>query len=320
MFANMDYVYEVYKEGSFSKAAANLYISQPALSATVKKIEKKIGMPLFDRSTVPVQLTECGKKYMKTAEKILDLEEDFQCYVGNLNELRTGRLTIGGTYLFISFVLPPIVKKFKERFPKIKLNLVEANTSQIEKKLFSGEIDLMLDNYPMDEEIYDKRFFMKEALLLAVPASFESNKAAGAWGMTSEDIRQNVHLNPEVYGVALKLFENDPFLMLRSHNDTRERVDAICRRAGFTPKVAFKMDQILSVLSYTEREMGISIVSDTVVKGFPYNRNMIYYKIDDPAAQRNVYFYYRKNKYFTKSMAEFMKVAVEEKAIINKNI
>ena len=66
--------------------------------------------------------------------------------------------------------------------------------------------------------------------------------------------------------------------------------------------------------------MGISIVSDTVVKGFPYNRNMIYYKIDDQAAQRNVYFYYRKNKYFTKSMAEFMKVAVEEKAIINKNI
>ena len=53
----------------------------------------------------------------------------------------------------------------------------------------------MLDNYPMDEEIYDKRFFMKEALLLAVPASFESNKAAGAWGMTSEDIRQNVHLS-----------------------------------------------------------------------------------------------------------------------------
>ena len=93
----------------------------------------------------------------------MDLEEDFQCYVGNLNELRTGRLTIGGTYLFISFVLPPIVKKFKERFPKIKLNLVEANTSQIEKKLFSGEIDLMLDNYPMDEEIYDKRFFMKRS-------------------------------------------------------------------------------------------------------------------------------------------------------------
>lgn len=314
-FANMEYVYEVYKEGSFSKAAANLYISQPALSATVKKVEKKIGMPIFDRSTVPVQLTECGKKYVKTAEKIMDLEEDFQCYVGNLNELRTGRLCIGGTYLFISFVLPGIIKKFREKFPKVKLNLVEAHTSQIEKKLFSGEVDLILDNYPMDEEIYDRRFFMKETLLLAVPASFESNKAAGTWGMTSEDIKRNVHLNPEVYGVSLKLFEDDPFLMLRAHNDTRERVETICKRANFVPKTALKMDQILSTLAYTERGMGISIVSDTVVKGLPYNRNIVYYKIDDPAAQRNVYFYYRKNKYFTKCMAEFMKIAVEEKEL-----
>lgn len=68
-FANMEYVYEVYKEGSFSRAAANLYISQPALSATVKKIEKKIGMPLFDRSTVPIQLTECGKNISRRQKR-----------------------------------------------------------------------------------------------------------------------------------------------------------------------------------------------------------------------------------------------------------
>ena len=67
MFSGMNYVYEVYKEQSFSKAAENLYISQPALSSMIKKIETKIGMPLFDRSTSPIQLTECGKKYIKTA-------------------------------------------------------------------------------------------------------------------------------------------------------------------------------------------------------------------------------------------------------------
>lgn len=93
----------------------------------------------------------------------------------------------------------------------------------------------MLDNYPMDEEIYDRRFFMKENLLLAVPASFESNKAAQAWGMTSDDIKQNVHMRPEVYGVALKLFEQDPFLMLRptmiQENGWRQSVNGpdLCR-------------------------------------------------------------------------------------------
>ena len=77
MFNGMKYVYEVYKERSFSNAARNLYISQPALSGMIKKIEKNIGMPLFDRSTTPIQLTECGKKYIKTAEKIMSLEDEF---------------------------------------------------------------------------------------------------------------------------------------------------------------------------------------------------------------------------------------------------
>lgn len=64
MFQGMEYVYEVYKERSFSKAAANLFISQPSLSANVKRIEKKIGYPIFDRSTKPLGLTECGRHYI----------------------------------------------------------------------------------------------------------------------------------------------------------------------------------------------------------------------------------------------------------------
>ena len=78
MFQGMQYVYEVYKERSFSKAAQNLYISQPSLSATVKKIETRIGAPIFDRSTSPVRLTECGQEYIKCIEKILDIQKQIR--------------------------------------------------------------------------------------------------------------------------------------------------------------------------------------------------------------------------------------------------
>ena len=119
MFSNMNYVYEVYKEGSFSKAADKLFISQPALSATVKKVEKKIGTSLFDRSRNPVRLTECGKKYIKIVERIMDMEEEFAGYVSNLNELSTGTLCIGGTYLFVSYIFPGILKKFHRLYPNV---------------------------------------------------------------------------------------------------------------------------------------------------------------------------------------------------------
>lgn len=312
MFSNMSYVYEVYKEGSFSKAADKLFISQPALSATVKKVEKKIGTPLFDRSRNPVRLTECGKKYIKIVEQIMEMEEEFAGYVSNLNELSTGTLCIGGTYLFVSYVFPGILKKFHQLYPNVELSMVEGHTSQLEQKLFSGEIDLLMDNYPMNEELYEKRYVKTEHLILAVPAAFKSNAAAKSWSLSAADIQNGVHKRKETYGVPLKMFEEELFVFLKEHNDTRERVEDICKRAGIIPKVAWKLDQMLTTYHLTEQGMGISFISDTAIKYLPKDLNVSYYKIDDPAAERNVYFYYRKNKYFTRSMEEFMKLSVLE--------
>ena len=86
MFSGMDYIYEVYRERSFSKAAKNLYISQPSLSASVKKTEERIGAPVFDRGTTPLQLTECGKEYIKCVEKILDIRNEFANYIKDMDE------------------------------------------------------------------------------------------------------------------------------------------------------------------------------------------------------------------------------------------
>ena len=70
MLQEMAYVYEVYRERSFSKAAKNLYISQPALSTYVKRVETQIGQKIFDRNVTPIELTEAGRAYINTAEKI----------------------------------------------------------------------------------------------------------------------------------------------------------------------------------------------------------------------------------------------------------
>ena len=67
---NNDYIFEVYREKSFTKAANKLFISQPALSAAIKKIEKNIGHELFDRSSNPIKLTEAGEIYIKSIEEI----------------------------------------------------------------------------------------------------------------------------------------------------------------------------------------------------------------------------------------------------------
>jgi DNA-binding MarR family transcriptional regulator len=128
MFHGKEYVYEVYKEKSFSRAAQNLYISQPALSAAIKKIEARIGCCIFDRSTNPVQLTESGAEYVKAVEKIMDIENRFENHLNNLKQpenrpladRRQQRLRLlhpaGDHY----GIYPEI--------PSIKVDLVESNT------------------------------------------------------------------------------------------------------------------------------------------------------------------------------------------------
>lgn len=100
MFQGMEYIYTVYQEKSFSKAARKLFISQPSLSATVKRVEEHIGYPIFDRSTKPLTLTEFGKRYISSVEQIISVEHEFSSFMNDWGGLKTGKLVLGGSSLF----------------------------------------------------------------------------------------------------------------------------------------------------------------------------------------------------------------------------
>jgi len=309
MFKGKEYVYEVYKEKSFSKAAQNLYISQPALSAAIKKIENRIGCYIFDRSSKAVRLTDAGAEYIKAVETIMDIENRFENYLSNLNQLKTGRLSIGASNVFASFILPAIITEFTDKYPAIKVNLIEATSAQLEELLFSGTLDFVLDNYPLDETIYEKHLFCSEYLILAVPPKLPSNTRAREYQLSIDDIRQGKHLDPVTKPVPLSLFAHDSFIFLRAGNDTRMRSDKIFQENGLIPKIVLELDQLATAYNVACYGMGATIISDTLAQKASRNSNMLYYKIDSPHTFRNVFFYNKQNKYITKAMEEFIKIA-----------
>ena len=312
MFEGKHYVYEVYKTRSFSKAADNLYISQPSLSATIKKIENQIGTPLFDRSTNPIQLTECGQKYLSYIENLMDMEHEFENYLNDVNTLRTGHLSIGGSNLFAAYILPPLLSKFMSKYPHIGIKLVESNTYALEQQLSSGNLDIVIDNYAFDGRIYEKQLFCQEQLLLAVPASFTSNQKAAGYQLTADDIKHNnlsdtsAPINKTANFVSLKVFNQDPFLLLRTGNDTRKRSELLLKDAGISPKIILKLDQQVTAYHVASYGMGITFVTDTLIKNVPDNSNLLYYRLNPEYAQRNIYFYYKRNHYLTRAMENFL--------------
>ena len=306
MFQGMYYVYEVYKEMNFSRAARNLFISQPSLSAAVKKVETQIGFPIFDRSSSPIKLTDLGQEYIRSIEIIMDVENGFQNYINDMRELKNGSVSIGGTNLFASYVLPPILFRFTERYPHIHVNLVEATTSALTERLFSGSLDLLIDNQNMDLSIYGKRFFCEEHLLLTVPVRSLISQKMKNYALTAADIRENRHLNSRIPPVSLELFQKEPFLLLKTGNDTRERADKICRSAHFLPHVKLELEQQITAYNLSRYGMGISFCSDTLIRHVPEDQSLIYYKLNHPDVSREVNFYFKRSRYMPKIVSAFL--------------
>lgn len=310
MFHGMEYVYEVYKEKSFSQAAHKLFISQPSLSAAVKKVEEKIGYPIFDRSTKPLALTECGKAYIHAAEQILAIQSDFSNYLNDLGELKNGTLVLGGSSLFSSWILPQLMEKFHREYPQVKLSLIEENTAKLEQMLQNGSIDLVLDNSVLSSATFSSRIYQEEHLLLAVPEAFAVNQELKSYQLSIEQIRDGSFCSDTVLPVPLERFAKEYFVLLKPENDTRKRALALCHAHGFVPHTIFEMDQQQTSYYVTCSGFGISFVSNTLIAKGAEMPGVVYYKLDDEHSRRRLLFYWKKERYFSKAMQEFLRISL----------
>lgn len=117
------YAYQVYKEKSFTLAAKSLYISQPALSATISKLEKELGIRIFDRTKVPLTLTSQGRIYIQALEEIMESENNMRQRIHELSDMSYGSLTIGGSSFASYFLMSEICGDFHKKYPQIKIIL-----------------------------------------------------------------------------------------------------------------------------------------------------------------------------------------------------
>ena len=144
MEQDMKYIYQVYQDGSFSAAAEHLYMSQPALSIAVKRVEDAIGAEIFDRSRRPLALTEAGQAYIDTLHYIRYLEEDLAHRIEDLRGLQTGTLRLGGTHFLNCYILAPILAEFNKQYPDIQLELFEDSALKLRGYLQRRDLDLTL--------------------------------------------------------------------------------------------------------------------------------------------------------------------------------
>ena len=306
MFQGIEYVLAVYEEKSFSKAAKKLFISQPSLSANIKRIENKLGQPIFDRSTIPLTLTEFGQEYISKAKEISRIEADFTNYINDYSNLERGKLVFGGTSLFASLILPKLVANFSKQFPNLELDLIEENTSKLITMLDEGQIDILIENTVLDDNIFDRSLFGHESLFIAIPSHFDINKELIPYQLTAKEIKNHYPKLDHVPALPVRMLKDQSFVFLKEDNDTGQRAKQICIENDFKPIIAFRVDQQMTAYNITLSGMAISFVGNTLISRTVLNDGIIYYRLEEKPAHRELYFYWKKDRYHSNALRKFL--------------
>ena len=303
-----EYIYCVYKTGSFSKAADKLCISQPSLSIAVKKAEEEAGFPIFDRRKHPISLTEFGVEYIRAVEQIHDIENRLNNYAEDLEKLEQGTLIIGGSNFSVENIISASLAEFKIKYPHVNLEIRETNTLSSLHMLDSGELDLAITNRPLDMQKYISTFIYQEHLILAVPRSFLINKKFCNQQLTESEIKQIIFSIPQERSVNLKDFIDTPFIMLRSGNYLRQCVDNLFQECWCAPHTILEFEQSAVSYNFASFGLGATILSNMLIEKSPKNDRLCFYKINSKLALRNTYISYSKNNYVSFAMKKYIEL------------
>ncbi len=314
MFKKIDYVYAVYKEKSFTKAAERLFISQPSLSAAIKQVEAEVGAPLFDRAIGSVTLTEIGREYISAAEKIMSIRDDFANRINDIYNLEVGHIKVGGTNYLSSYVLPRIINRFSERYPNVTVTLVEANSRTLGKMINEEEIDIVVDSFDETLQEYTGYPLASERVLLCVPSEYAINEKLKAYAISPNDIYNGEETALLKDVVPIEVFKDEKFILLKSGNDMYNRAMRIFERADIVPNVSFSVDQLNISYFLAESGMGICFTTDTLFRFGKFRNKVTLYNVGEEHSTRMLYVAHKKNKYCTSAMTKFIEIA---KAVIS---
>ncbi|MBB3744455.1 MULTISPECIES: LysR family transcriptional regulator [Rhizobium] len=244
---HLRYFLAVAEECNFTRAAAKLGIGQPPLSQQIRDLEREVGAALFHRVPHGAELTAAGAAFLGEAKASLAAAEKAKLAAQSANRGETGRLSLGFT---ASSAFNPVVsttiRRFRARWPDVRLALTEMNTLALMQKLEGGELDAAFMRPSLDDPAGVRlRRLPDEPMVIALPASHPLARRSK---------------------LPLAALADEPFILfprlvgLSLYDD----VVLACRKAGFELTVAQEAPQISSVVNLVAAELGVSIVPASI--------------------------------------------------------
>lgn len=300
-YRQMRYVLKVAEERSFSQAAKKLYIAQPSLSQCIQRLEKQLGVLLFDRTVTPLRLTFAGERYIDTAKQILSLNDQLIQQMDDIADLKTGRLTIGSSPFRSTYLLPQVLPIFQKQYPGIEIILAEGTTAELEEFVLNGTTDFSIVLLPLAEDIFAYKPILIEELLIALSPNHPLSKE-------NKDSNSN---QPPWPKIKISQLKDVPFIQMKHGQRLHQTLLDLCTQSGFKPKIILESQSMEAAQALVVTGLGATLLPDTLVRLRHMSKHPCYFSIEESLNTRTAVIAYRKGKYLSKAARLFISLMEE---------
>ncbi len=275
---------------SFTKAAEELHMTQPAVTFQVRQLEEQFNTRLFDRTHNRISLTDAGKRVHECAGRIFELYAEMDNSVRELTGDISGVLILGASTTIAEYMLPVLLGDFKTKYPDITIRLKVANTDGIVSQVENNTIDLGVVEAPVNNKNLVVEKCRTDHLVLIVPPGHELAKEAV---------------------VPIQRVADYPFICREEGSGTREVMIESMHEAGVSTadlNIAMELGSLEAIKGAVESGMGVSILSNATIQKELKLGTLVAVQLEPPI-DRPFSFVHQKQKFRVRAMDELLSFA-----------
>lgn len=290
----IEYIIKIADEGSITRAASQLYITQSGLNQQLLKLEKELGLPLFHRSKYELRPTQAGRIYIEYGRRILAQKREAYSRIHDIADNNAGALRIGLTPERGTTMLIDIYADFHRQFPGITIEPEEIHVKKQLSMLMQDYLDIGFVTLTDQDKLPGMEFvsIKTEPILLGIPRT--------------HPLAAHAHAPYAPYAETdLALFCNDPFILMFKGSTLRGVIDPLFETAGFSPSILFETASNRTLYTMVQKSIGCTLIPETYAK---HQEEIAYFKLpQNPIWELAIA--YRKGHYLSKPAKTFIQLA-----------
>ncbi len=270
---DLRYLVALADERHFGRAAQRSFVSQPTLSAQLKKLEEYLGVQLIERQPKQVSLTEAGEQIVARARRILEASDEVLALARSHRDPLAGKLRMALLPTIGPYLLPRVAREIHKALPRLELQLYEYQTAPMLEKLKAGQVDLGILALPVEMDGFEARQLYEEPFVLAVPAHHGLSKKKD---VTADDLK------------------DETLLLLEDGHCLRDQALDVCSGVGVQEKQDFRATSLETLRQMVAAGAGVTLLPELASRGGYTSRDLVVRPFSNPQPRRYVGAIWRK--------------------------